>query len=314
MVKCLKVFVLVFSVFLIAGCMDYKFGMSINQNKSVDIEMSMEMDMLDFANSMLKEDGLWNEIKEQIITSTCSSMCPYEEGSSEYTTCINECINSSDDTSPTEIPTEEEIREYLDSYFSSGEFDEEEFLSAEKRAELESMGYTVETNLDEENYTYSIHISQHFNNIDDITSDNLNEVNLEEVFNGEGNNLFFSKTDDGNYQANYVWEVTDEDINCEDVDISEFLTVSYEVKLPYASISNNATTVGSDGKTLTWDLSKNKTIQYEFSFAQKSNHQDQNLFGLSDNTLKIISLCLISGGSIGLLITIIVFIKKSKNN
>ena len=316
MVKGLKVLVLVVSVFLVVGCMDYKFGMSINQDKSVDIEMNMEMNMLDFMNSMLEEDGLWSQIQEQIVINTCSSMCPYDESTSEYTTCINECVSSSGDTSTTEVPTEEEIREYLDYYFSSGEFNEEEYLSEEQRAELESMGYTVETNLDEENYVYSIHISQHFNNIDNITSDNLNELNLEEVFNGEGNNLFFSRTDDGNYQANYVWEMSDEDVNYEDVDISEFLTVSYEISLPYASISNNATTVSEDGRTLTWNLMDRDTIHYEFSFdspEDTTDSSDTSTSNSNDNILKIVSICLIASGVIGLIIVFIILFKNRKN-
>lgn len=315
MVKGLKVLVLVVSVLLVVGCMDYKFGMSINQDKSVDIEMSMEMDMLDFMNNMLEEDGMWSKIQEQIITSTCSSMCPYDESSSEYTTCMNECANNAGDTTTTEVPTEEEIREYLDSYFSSGEFNEEEFLSDEERAELESMGYTVETNLDEKNYVYSIHISQHFDNIDDITSDNLIEVNLEEVFNGGGNNLFFSRTDDGNYQANYVWKVSDEDVSYEDVDISEFLTVSYEISLPYASISNNATTVSEDGRTLTWDLMNSDTINYEFSFdspEDTTNNGDTSISNSNDDIIKIVSICLIAGGVIGLIIVFIILFKNRK--
>ena len=310
--KGFKVLCLFLVVLLVAGCMNFNMNMTVNEDKSVDIAMSMEMNLLDFANSMMDDDGMWQAIVDQIVTETCATSCPYDESSTEYTSCMNACIESA--TSSVEKPSESEIREYLDSYFSSGEFNEDEFFSDEDREELESKGYTVETNLDEENYSYQVHISQHFDNIDDVSSTSLDTVNLESVFNGDTNNIFFLKKDNNTYQANYTWTMNNDDIDQNiDIDMNDIITFSYEVTLPNAAISNNATLVSSDSKTLTWnlDLNENSNVNYEFSF---NNNNSSESSDVSNNTLKIVSICLIAGGSIGLVIAIVVFMKKRKNN
>ena len=307
-----KVLCLFLVVLLVAGCMNFNMNMTVNEDKSVDIAMSMEMNLLDFANSMMDDDGMWQAIVDQIVTETCATSCPYDESSTEYTSCMNACIESA--TSSVEKPSESEIREYLDSYFSSGEFNEDKFFSDEDREELESKGYTVETNLDEENYSYQVHISQHFDNIDDVSSTSLDTVNLESVFNGDTNNIFFLKKDNNTYQANYTWTMNNDDIDQNiDIDMNDIITFSYEVTLPNAAISNNATLVSSDSKTLTWnlDLNENSNVNYEFSF---NNNNSSESSDVSNNTLKIVSICLIAGGSIGLVIAIVVFMKKRKNN
>lgn len=310
--KGFKVLCLFLVVLLVAGCMNFNMNMTVNEDKSVDIAMSMEMNLLDFANSMMDDDGMWQAIVDQIVTETCATSCPYDESSTEYTSCMNACIESA--TSSVEKPSESEIREYLDSYFSSGEFNEDEFFSDEDREELESKGYTVETNLDEENYSYQVRISQHFDNIDDVSSTSLDTVNLESVFNGDTNNIFFLKKDNNTYQANYTWTMNNDDIDQNiDIDMNDIITFSYEVTLPNAAISNNATLVSSDSKTLTWnlDLNENSNVNYEFSF---NNNNSSESSDVSNNTLKIVSICLIAGGSIGLVIAIVVFMKKRKNN
>ena len=310
--KGFKVLCLFLVVLLVAGCMNFNMNMTVNEDKSVDIAMSMEMNLLDFANSMMDEDGMWQAIVDQIVTETCATSCPYDESSTEYTSCMNACIESA--TSSVEKPSESEIREYLDSYFSSGEFNEDEFFSDEDREELESKGYTVETNLDEENYSYQVRISQHFDNIDDVSSTSLDTVNLESVFNGDTNNIFFLKKDNNTYQANYTWTMNNDDIDQNiDIDMNDIITFSYEVTLPNAAISNNATLVSSDSKTLTWnlDLNENSNVNYEFSFNSNNSSESSDV---SNNTLKIVSICLIAGGSIGLVIAIVVFMKKRKNN
>lgn len=310
--KGFKVLCLFLVVLLVAGCMNFNMNMTVNEDKSVDIAMSMEMNLLDFANSMMDDDGMWQAIVDQIVTETCATSCPYDESSTEYTSCMNACIESA--TSSVEKPSESEIREYLDSYFSSGEFNEDKFFSDEDREELESKGYTVETNLDEENYSYQVHISQHFDNIDDVSSTSLDTVNLESVFNGDTNNIFFLKKDNNTYQANYTWTMNNDDIDQNiDIDMNDIITFSYEVTLPNAAISNNATLVSSDSKTLTWnlDLNENSNVNYEFSFNSNNSSESSDV---SNNTLKIVSICLIAGGSIGLVIAIVVFMKKRKNN
>ena len=307
----LKIICLFMVVFLAVGCMNFNTNMTVHSDKSVDIQMSMEMNLLDFANNMMAEDGFWQAIVDQIVTDGCATSCPYDESSTEYTTCMNVCI---EEAGSPEKPSESEIKEYLDSYFSSGEFNEEEFFSSEDKEELESKGYTVDTILDEENYSYQVRISQHFDSIDEVSSTSLDTVRLEDVFNGDTNNIFFLKKDNNTYQANYTWTMNNDDIDQNiDIDMNDIITFSYEVTLPNAAISNNATLVSSDSKTLTWnlDLNENSNVNYEFSFNSNNSSESSDV---SNNTLKIVSICLIAGGSIGLVIAIVVFMKKRKNN
>ena len=121
-----KVVILFLVVFLLVGCMNYDVTMTINSNKSVNLEMNMKMNLLDFANDFVADDGMWSSIKNQIITNTCTSSCPYDENSIEYTNCFNDCVESANSSSMQEVPTEEEIKEYLDMYLNSDEFNEEE--------------------------------------------------------------------------------------------------------------------------------------------------------------------------------------------
>ena len=93
------------------------------------------------------------------------------------------------------------------------------------------------------------------------------------------------------------------------------MTVSYEISLPYASISNNATTVSEDGRTLTWDLMNSDTINYEFSFdspEDTTNNGDTSISNSNDDIIKIVSICLIAGGVIGLIIVFIILFKNRK--
>lgn len=309
MVKGLKVLLLVVSVFLIVGCMDYRFNMTVNQDKSVDISMNMEMDMFEFSKNIFYDEEMRNAFFESMFKELCSSSCSmYNEGTNEFNSCVNECLDGA--LSDVEIPSDSEIKAYLDEYFNSEEFNEDDLFSDENRSELESKGYTVETNLDKENYIYSVHVSQHFANIDDISSTSLTTMNLDEVFNGNTDNIFFLKTENNTYQANYTWELENDGTN--DVDISQYITVNYEVTLPNSAINNNADETSNDNKTLTWTLNEDNSINYEFSFLSNDDKTSQNLFGLSNDTLKIVAYALIIGGSVGLVITILVLVKVSR--
>ena len=86
--------------------------------------------------------------------------------------------------------------------------------------------------------------------------------------------------------------------------------------MPYASISNNATTVSEDGRTLTWNLMDRDTIHYEFSFdspEDTTDSSDTSTSNSNDNILKIVSICLIASGVIGLIIVFIILFKNRKN-
>jgi len=73
------------------------------------------------------------------------------------------------------------------------------------------------------------------------------------------------------------------------------------IELPVKPISNNATSVSEDGKTLTYDLLKTKDIDFEFDLSSSN--------GISSNLVLYIGI----GGGILALIVIILLLKKKKN-
>lgn len=305
MKKSLKLIGIFLVVLLSAGCMDFKAKMEINNDKSVNLAMSMEINLLEFINKASSDETFSGGLK----TYLCSSMCPGEENSEEYLTCVTSCNEST--TNETEIPSESEIKAYLDEYMNSEEFNTDSILSAEDKQKIESKGYKVETNVDKKNYVISVNITGHFANIDDISSDSDVSMNIGEIFTGEGENKFFTKSANNTYKANFRWDdESTEDFSMEGIDIEQFLTYTYEVTLPNKSITNNANKVSDDNKTLTWNLTSNSSnnISYEFAFPTKkastttSDTFDQNILAYG----------LIAGGGLLLVIALIAYVISNK--
>jgi len=129
---------------------------------------------------------------------------------------------------------------------------------------FESKGYKVETV--EENKISNVTITKKFANIDTITSKTEGKFDFSNWLDtAEDSNMFYVKGKQ--YSANWEYDLSGD----EDVDYSmlaSMFDITYTVTLPQASISNNATTVSDDGKTLTWTLKYGEVnnVQYTFSF------------------------------------------------
>ena len=154
MKKGLKIISLILSVFFLAGCIDYNIGTTINNDKSVDINATINIDLFKTTQMFLKTGDTWNEIQKE----ECETSCAETDSN-----CKETCSNLTSTT-----PTDSEIKSYLDEYFLSAEFKEEDLLDEEDIVNLKELGYSVEASLDQETYLYNITISNHFNNIDDI--------------------------------------------------------------------------------------------------------------------------------------------------
>lgn len=143
---------------------------------------------------------------------------------------------------------------------------------------LEKKGYKVEAySEDTDSGTITgVKLTKTFKNIDDITKNSKKVVDLVNMFDTENEDSFddsqlFYKNGD-NYKASFKFDFSDE----EGIDYSaynSYFDLKYQITLPTKAISNNATLVSDDGKTLTWDLSygKNNDVEFEFNFAQESN-------------------------------------------
>lgn len=316
-----KIGVLLTVVILLTGCMDYRTSMKINNDKSLSLDMSYQINLLEMMNKITdKESGA--AIQEQIKKSMCSSFCTDEA-------CINECLESSDDNiSSDEIPTKEEIKQYLDEYLNSEEFDFNNFLPEETKKQLESDGFEITENIDKKNYIYTCYFQKKITSIDEVSSSNNITVNLVSILEGTKVNEFFTKKGD-TYEANFTWasDTNSNEGTFDLIDIKElqgYITYNYEVTLPNKPIKHNANKVSEDGKTLTWELTNtsDNNINYSFSFKtsedkpkeETKNNENKSKEILTEENQKLLAIGLIAGGSLTIIITLIAYnIAKKKS-
>jgi len=121
---------------------------------------------------------------------------------------------------------------------------------------------------------------------------------------------------DGNtYKSNMEAKVEeDEDLESleEYSDQMSSLEMNFTITLPVKPLSNNADSVSSDGKTLTWDLStfENKTIDFEFELEEEKEETEEESEKSEKNMPLIIGLIVII--VIVLIILASILLKKNK--
>ena len=184
--------------------------------------------------------------------------------------------------------------------FDTTMFGDQEVLSSEDKAKIEEQGFKVDT-YEKDNYKGFV-ISRSLANIDDVSLDSDVYYDVSGLLNGGANNQevfavkkgFLKNTytakfsfnsnennlnNDGpslgeQYYGNDV-DYSDDDSSSDDIssDISsglsqltDSLDLSFNVKLPYAALSNNATNVNNNNKDLSWKLSSGNTDEINFSF------------------------------------------------
>ncbi len=187
----------------------------------------------------------------------------------------------------------------------SKEYTEEEkwkFLESSISEQYSSEGFEKER-YEQDEYK-GIKLSKKISNIDDITGDTIN-FSFENYANIDKSIVFVKNGD--KYKATLTSEglvnVGSENSGDNSYDMSDIdYDVKFIVTLPNKPISHNATSVSSDGKTLTWDLSNANEIsnmEFEFSF------QNNNF---------IIYLVIGVVGAIVIAGVIFIILKRKKNN
>lgn len=157
--------------------------------------------------------------------------------------------------------------------------------------DITSYGFTKEKYNEGEYYGYKY--TKKISNIDDI-SGTISDFTLEE-FQNISESIVFIKDGD-KYKANFVMSSEEQSEETEGYNIG--IEMKFVVTLPNEAISNNATKVSDDGKTLTWNLldSTSQNISFEFSF--------------KDNTLLYVGIIL----GIIVLVSVIAIVFIYKNN
>ena len=291
MKKYLKIMLIILVVGLLTtGCMEEKVSMVINNDKSMDFSMYVSLDlkaMQDLANSF---GGTNDEMTDE-----------------EYLNCLDE--NDGDETNciaPDSSSSDFDIDDIKDS------IDEGEIKK------LEDKGYTVTQNVTSNRY--ELQVSKKFANIDDVSSNedvtySLDISNSEET---EENPQFF-KIEKGFLENKYTLHIVNDEQTSDDSDssfnigtdsfdpsiLSSMVKINFQLTLPNESISNNATSISNDKKTLTWDLVSDENKDISVTFALPNENKNLIMYG---------------GIGIGILLVLIIIIvvikkmgKKNKN-
>lgn len=174
--------------------------------------------------------------------------------------------------------------------FDTSLFGSQDLLEDSDKKELESQGFIVEDY--NQNNMKGFTLKKNISNIDDVSSTSDTNYDMSGLLNNSTDNNYFFKVKKGILKNTYIAKfkfdakesdlntdestdtssgVTDDSdsINMDDLDLSSMtsnLDLSFNVKLPYSSISSNATTKNNDGKELTWNLSSNQEEMIEFEF------------------------------------------------
>ena len=159
-------------------------------------------------------------------------------------------------------------------------------IEEDDRKELEENGFVLEE-YNQDGYKGFV-ITKNFSNIDDISLGADTTYNVSGLLNGEANNQEVFNVTKGflknTYTAKFTFnsndkdgdtsnDVSDTDEDNDDLGLSDSLSqvtsgmdLSFNVKLPYSALSNNATSANDDNTELKWELTSNKTNKMEFSF------------------------------------------------
>ena len=174
--------------------------------------------------------------------------------------------------------------------FDTSLFGSQELLEESDKKELESQGFIVEDY--SQNNMKGFTIKKNISNIDDVSSTSDTNYDMSGLLNNSTDNNYFFKVKKGilknTYIAKFKFDAKESDLNTDesndtssgvtndsdsidmdDLDLSSMtsnLDLSFNVKLPYSSISSNATTKNNDGKELTWNLSSSQEEMIEFEF------------------------------------------------
>ena len=148
---------------------------------------------------------------------------------------------------------------------------------------LEKLGFKV-TTITENGYK-GYRVTKTFNNIDDLSNNDGQDIFISDIFNDGFDTSKLFKLEKSflkdTYTANFKFKVNEEYYYSSEIDESEDLIeenteevqLTFIVNLPSSSISNNANLQENGNKTLTWTLSSKETsfINYSFEMYNKKN-------------------------------------------
>lgn len=160
------------------------------------------------------------------------------------------------------------------------------YSSDEAKINLEKRGFVV-NEYNEDDLT-GIKAVKSIDNIDKVSSEKQVIVSLVDMLDENNEEEMFFKVEKGlsknKYSASFIFDLTEDEESTDEESVSydgysNYFKFSYKITLPYKSISNNATNVSEDGKTLTWTAQYGKINDINFEFSMPNKNFNMLLFG-----------------------------------
>ncbi len=271
-----KKFIYLFSIFVFlfsaTGCVRYQGNMEIKKDKSMSFSINYGLDSSIFGENAKISDEEKSNFEKQGFT-----VSDYSDGNYKGVTLTRKVKNIDS------VSTDSDVKYSL----SSDGSDSSKIFKVKKGFFKNT--YVAKFDFD----TSDSNLSNFDNSSDDLFNDDEIISSDDEVITND--DVITNDETEDNSDLNLF---DDDDFSGMSSALSN-MDLSFNVKLPYSSISNNASTSNNDGKDLSWNLvSGTNSIEFEFSLYNMSN------------------IILVGGGALLLIILIIVIIvvsKKKKN-
>ena len=247
-VKILKVLLVVIMAFTLSGCVKFNQTMEIKKDGTMNYNLiyAVNKSLLQGQDNIFEKDDI-KQLQEKGFTVT-----DYEDDKMKGVTILRNGILvdsiSSDDKNAvyelTSVVSDDKKDNSKLFYVKKG------FL---KNTYVANFKFDSSSASDRSN----INMRNEDDKEDDFTKDDMTSDDI------------FDTTDDGSDSTG-----NDSDMSALMDQYMKNMDLKFIVKLPYAAISNNATTKSSDNKELTWDLTKitkNDSIKFEFSLYNVTN-------------------------------------------
>lgn len=247
-VKILKVLLVVIMAFTLSGCVKFNQTMEIKKDGTMNYNLiyAANKSLLQGQDNIFEEDDI-KQLQEKGFTVT-----DYEDDKMKGVTIsrngiLVDSISSDDKNAVYE----------LTSVVSDDKKDNSKLFYVKKGFLKNTYVANFKFDSSSASDRSNINMRNEDGKEDDFTKDDMTSEDI------------FDTTDDGSDSTD-----NDSDMSALMDQYMKNMDLKFIVKLPYAAISNNATTKSSDNKELTWDLTKitkNDSIKFEFSLYNVTN-------------------------------------------
>ena len=247
-VKILKVLLVVIMAFTLSGCVKFNQTMEIKKDGTMNYNLiyAVNKSLLQGQDNIFEEDDI-KQLQEKGFTVT-----DYEDDKMKGVTIsrngiLVDSISSDDKNAVYE----------LTSVVSDDKKDNSKLFYVKKGFLKNTYVANFKFDSSSASDRSNINMRNEDDKEDDFTKDDMTSDDI------------FDTTDNGSDSTD-----NDSDMSALMDQYMKNMDLKFIVKLPYAAISNNATTKSSDNKELTWDLTKitkNDSIKFEFSLYNVTN-------------------------------------------